>query len=91
MEEFAAKFDTFVAGLNSRVSLINDEKITVRKGRRYMKVCRGGSVYAFVDTTNGDVLKPASWKAPAKHARGNIFADDNGLNCCGPYSVAYLR
>lgn len=39
----------------------------------------------------GDVMKPAGWKAPTKHARGNIFNADNGLDCCGPYGVAYLR
>lgn len=27
----------------------------------------------------GDVLKPANYKAPAKHARGNIFDSHNGL------------
>jgi hypothetical protein len=27
----------------------------------------------------GDVLKPASWRMPAKHARGNIFDEDNGM------------
>ena len=48
------------------------------RGRRYFKIVNNHSVVAFVDTTNGDVLKPASWAAPAKHARGNIFNDDNG-------------
>lgn len=38
----------------------------------------------------GDVFKPASWKAPAKHARGNIFNDDHGLSKMGPYGPAYL-
>ena len=28
-----------------------------------------GSVHAFVDKETGDVYKPASWKAPAKHVR----------------------
>lgn len=26
----------------------------------------------------GDILKPATWKAPAKHARGNIFHGGTG-------------
>ena len=59
-------------------------------GRRYIKVVRGSSVHCFVDTTNGDVLKAASWKAPAKHARGNIWNDDNGLGAVGVYGAHYL-
>lgn len=41
----------------------------------------------------GDIFKPATWKAPAKHARGNIFDTANGPTCnvvqwTGP---SYLR
>lgn len=60
-------------------------------GIRYVKVIGGGSVKAFVDKQSGDVLKPASWKAPAKHARGNIFDKWNGLKMMGPYGPAYLK
>lgn len=66
-------------------------KFTVRDGQRYIRVFRDNSCYAFIDKTNGDVLMPASYKAPAKHARGNIFNDDNGLDCTGPYGIAYLK
>ena len=68
-----------------------------QRGKRYVKVItveqpRGqdGSVHSFIDT-NGDVLKPASWSRPAKHARGNIFDEHNGLKDMGPYGPAYLR
>ena len=67
------------------------DKFSVNKGRRYMKVVRRGSVHCFVDRTNGDVLKAASWNAPAKHARGNIFDEDNGLGSMGEFGPAYLR
>ncbi len=60
-------------------------------GTRFLRVMRDNSAHAFIDRTNGDVLKPASWKAPAKHARGNIFNPDNGLSCMGEYGPAYLR
>ena len=30
---------------------------------------RAGSVTAFIDKNTGEVYKPASWKAPAKHVR----------------------
>jgi hypothetical protein len=61
------------------------------EGNRYFKVIRGSSVHCFVDKTNGDVLKPASWKVPAKHARGNILDANNGLRYMGEYGPAYLR
>jgi hypothetical protein len=55
------------------------------------RVRRDGSVHAFVCKNTGDVLMPASWSKPAKHARGNILAEDNGLGRIGPYGPAYLR
>ena len=64
-------------------------------GTRYVRVFRssncGHSAHAFVDRTNGDVLKPATFRAPAKHARGNIFDPQNGLGSMGEYGPAYLR
>ena len=49
------------------------------------------AAWAFVDRTTGDVLKPASFKTPAKHARGNILDPQNGMGSMGPYGPAYLR
>ena len=51
---------------------------TLEPARKYHKVIRttgGGSrsIHAFVDTKTGDVYKPASWKAPAKHIRFNVL------------------
>lgn len=73
-------------------------------GTRYIKILKvseakdeatqrpiSSSAWAFIDRTNGDVLKPATWKAPAKGARGNIFNADNGLDNIGPYGPNYLR
>jgi hypothetical protein len=55
------------------------------------RIVREGSVHAFVCKNTGDVLMPASWSKPAKHARGNILAEDGGLGKMGPYGPAYLR
>ena len=33
---------------------------------------REGSVHAFVDKQTGQVYKPASWAAPAKHVRYDL-------------------
>lgn len=64
-------------------------------GPKYIRVTRHhstdhGSAYCFVNRENGDILKPAGFKTPAKHARGNIF-DADPVKGCGPYGVAYLR
>jgi hypothetical protein len=67
------------------------EFIGYKVGRRYIKVVRDTSVFCFVDTHTGNVLKAASWNAPAKHARGNIYDDDYGLKNIGPYGPAYLK
>lgn len=50
-----------------------------------------GSSHAFIDKTTGDILKPATWRAPAKHARGNLFDDRGGLGQMGVYGPAYLK
>ena len=33
---------------------------------------KAGSVHAFIDKQTGEVYKPASWKAPAKHVRYDL-------------------
>lgn len=71
-------------------------KFYFTKGSRYWKVVRhdtmndGKAVHLFIDTTNGDVLKAAGWKAPAKHARGNIFEPDFGMGGVTVYGAKYL-
>ncbi len=73
------------------------DEISFTVGKRYIRVVRKrvdgtqGSVHCFVDTTNGDVLKAAGWSAPAKHARGNIFDEHDGLKNMNEYGPAYLR
>ena len=63
-------------------------KFKVYSGKRYYKIVqqefetwekskyygqyRDGSVHAFVDKQTGQVYKPASWAAPAKHVRYDL-------------------
>jgi hypothetical protein len=49
------------------------------RGNRYYKITNGNgssrSVFAFVDRDTGDIYKPATFKAPAKGVRFNIYKD----------------
>ena len=75
-------------------------QLAIERGQRYIRIVKkepgltGGSVYCFIDTkpeTLGNIYKAASYKAPAKHARGNIMADDNGAGGVGVWGAIYLR
>ncbi len=79
-------------------SILTASVLTMHKGRRYIKfivTTDGGkgqrSVWAFIDRTNGDILKPATWNAPAKHARGNVFDSDFGLQHTSWTGPNYLK
>jgi hypothetical protein len=73
--------------LKSYLKELNEdhESITYKKvfqvegGRKFDKItyrCYGQtSVFCFIDKATGDILKSASWRAPAKGARGSIFSD----------------
>ena len=73
-------------GWSSRIeysSGVEKVDITIKPGRKFIKVIRDNSVWGFVAKADGvhkgvqmiagDVLKAAGWSAPAKHTRGNIF------------------
>jgi mevalonate pyrophosphate decarboxylase len=54
----------------------SDYKFYIESGRKYHKIIMDAngsrSVHAFVDKKTGEVYKPASFKAPAKHVRFNL-------------------
>ena len=81
--------------MQERFPTLARETLSIDPGHRYYKIVKVAhgqrSVYAFIDSTNGDVLKPATWRAPAKHARGNLFDEKQGMGWMGPYGPAYLR
>ena len=51
--------------------IVQQEFETWEKSRYYGQY-RDGSVHAFVDKKTGQVYKPASWQAPAKHVRFDL-------------------
>jgi hypothetical protein len=79
---------------NARFPNLDRSVLTPDPGRRYVRIwCDRGNgtkyAYCFVDKTNGDVLKPATWKAPAKHARGNVFKGQ-AADSVTAYGARYL-
>jgi hypothetical protein len=82
----------------------------IKTGKKYYKIVqmnfdtfqdrneyREGSVHAFVDKQTGQVYKPASWQAPAKHVRYDLriirerefLLNSNNTDWAGGY--LYLR
>jgi|TARA_B100000073_G_scaffold6961_1_gene6045 hypothetical protein len=63
-----------------------DYKFYIESGRKYHKVIMeteagSRSVHAFIEKKFGNVYKPASWKAPAKHIRFNLLDDNSREEC----------
>ena len=66
-------------------SRFNTKKLdlTLKPGRKFIKVVEGNRVWGFIAKVDGlhkglpmlkgDILKAAGWRAPAKHSRGSIF------------------
>ncbi len=65
--------------------------IGLTKGKKYQKLTRDGSAVAFIDEA-GNIYMAASWRAPAKHPRGNIHSELHGMEAFGAAGhVRYLR
>jgi len=76
-------------------------KFVIESGRKYHKIIMevpnhnrpaSRSVHAFVDKKTGDLYKPASFKAPAKHVRFNlcIISDREWLYENADWAGGYL-
>ena len=72
--------------------------LTAERGKKYIKLKEDTSVWGFISMVDGllknspikkgDLLKPAGWRTPAKHSRGNIF---NGTDNWSYYGPEYLK
>ena len=78
----------------------NLDKFRYYEGKKYIKVVReeyderndrwrDTTVHAFIDRNTGDVYKPASWKAPAKHVRFNFCNKQDLLFLTDPRCVGW--
>ena len=81
------KINNFIAWLNERFG--KEYNFKIEGGKKYFKISHTigtqKTVYCFVDI-EGNIYLPASWKAPAKPARGHI---DNPELCCDRYGIKY--
>lgn len=76
---------------------LTPELLQVDVGNKYIRLWKGSSCWGFISRVDGDLkgapvkkgdlLKAATWKAPAKHARGNIV---EGTARWGVYGPEYL-
>ena len=76
--------------------------IRAEDSQKYIRVFIGGSIYCFIakddnetkalgKVKGGDVLKAATYTAPAKGARSSLFDADFGVSACEPHGVRYFR
>lgn len=71
--------------------------LVLEVGTKFLKLWQGSTCWGFISRIDGDLkgapirkgdlLKPASYKAPAKHARGNV---SDGTAKYGVYGPTYL-
>ena len=88
-------YDRFIDNENMKQEFINSWK--VQPGQKFIKLVSKGSVHSFIVKEDmytpggqlrfrkGDVLKAASWRAPAlNRARGNVFDGNYPMQWTGP-------
>ena len=77
---------------------LNEYSLTVEVGNKYIRLWDGNTCWGFISRVDGDLkgapvkkgdlLKPATWKAPAKHARGNIIDGTARYSVYGPQYIS---
>ena len=72
IENGTANLYKFVVKTGKRYYKIVQQEFETWEKSKYYGQYRDGSVHAFVDKKTGQVFKPASWAAPAKHVRYDL-------------------
>ena len=97
IQEFGVALEAFIASeYNAKFKNVQAPKIELEVAAKYVKVVRveqgnSRSVHSFIVKENGDILKAAGWKAPAKHVRGNVFDDNFSIGAgVNAYGARYL-
>jgi hypothetical protein len=93
--EFLTKVNAERAEYYKNMSSMKDRtNLVMEVGNKFLRFWDGTSCWGFISRVDGDLkgapikkgdlLKPASWKAPAKHARGNILDGTARYSVYGP-------
>jgi hypothetical protein len=96
--EFIGKLNETRKEYYEKAGMPNQYKeVIVEVGNKFIRIWHGTSCWGFISRVDGDLkgapikkgdlLKAATWKAPAKHARGNII---DGTARYGVYGPEYL-
>jgi hypothetical protein len=86
----------------NKLTYFSSYDVYATEGQKYFKVFKSEktetgaeqhrAIVAFIDKTTGDIFKPASFMAPAKHSRGNINSEHDGMEAINEMGfVHYLR
>jgi hypothetical protein len=77
-----------------KINLSSEPELVMEVGNKFLRLWSGSSCWGFISRVDGDLkgapikkgdlLKPATWKAPAKHARGNIMDGTARYSVYGP-------
>jgi hypothetical protein len=91
-------YSTIAMYYDKNLTNLDYPTIRVDFGSKFIKITVSTSVWGFISRVNeihkgapikkGDLLKPASWRGPAKHSRGNIT---DGTAKYDTYGPTYLR
>lgn len=91
LDKFKEAYAALVEGYYKSMNYDHAVEVELSEGKRYRRLTRDKSAVAFIDQ-NGDIYMAASYKAPAKHVRGNINSELNGMEAFGASGhVRYLR
>jgi len=89
IENGTANLYKFVVKTGKRYYKIVQQEFETWEKSRYYGQYRDGSVHCFVDKETGDVYKPASWSAPAKHIRFSFQNVDHLKFLLNPDNVGW--
>ena len=89
IENGTANLMKFVVKTGKRYYKIVQQEFETWEKSKYYGQYRDGSVHAFVDKETGDVYKPASWAAPAKHVRFTFQNVDHLKFLLNPKNVGW--
>lgn len=99
-ENFNIAFSNWMEGANKIIQehykkeYNQNASLDYMDGKKFVRIITKGiqtSAFGFIDKTNGNILKAAGWKAPARGPRGNLFDTKGGLGRVTPYGLEYNK